>query len=350
MNLKKLPQLIDPHVHFRTPGLDDKEDWETGSQAAVAGGITTVLDMPNVIPHTASADLLQAKKLIINRGTIVNYGLHFAATKDNLDEIEKVKNQIASVKVFLNQSTGDLKIDDDAILSKIWQTAPLLTVHAEDEMIEKAIWLVQKTKTPTYFCHVYSKQAVDYLKKHKGKLPIFLEVTPHHLLLTEAQNKDGLLNVKPPLQQEIDQQALWQAINDGLIDTIGSDHAPHLLTDKQTDNPPYGLPGVETSLPLMLNAVKQGKLDLDKLIELVSINPAKIFNIPIREDTYTEVDLDLTKNVKNETLKTKAGWSPYNGWELTGWPIRTVINGQVVMENGKINSEVKGKEITYGKI
>ena len=349
MKIVKLPQLIDPHVHFRVPGLEHKEDWQTGSQAAASGGITSVLDMPNVIPPTATKDLLEAKKSIINQKTLVNYGLHFAATKDNPDEIEKVKNQIASVKVFLNQSTGDLKIDDDKALLKIWQSSPLLTVHAEDAMLEKAIWLIEQTGTPTYFCHVYNQEAVEYLKKYRSKLPIYLEVTPHHLLLTETKNNNGLLNVKPPLQKEADQQALWQAIEEGIIDTIGSDHAPHTLSEKKSKDAPFGLPGVETTLPLMLNAVKQGKLTLDKLIELMSINPAKIFNIPIREDTYTEVDLDLTKNVKNETLKTKVGWSPYNGWELTGWPVKTVINGNVVFNHGKINGDNKGKEI-YGKV
>lgn len=349
MNIKKLPQLIDPHVHFRVPGLETKEDWQTGSRSAVAGGITTVLDMPNVIPPTATNELLETKKEIINQSSLVNYGLHFAATANNLEEIKKVAGQIASVKVFLNQSTGDLKITDDKVLLKIWQSTPLLTVHAEDAMLEKAIWLVGKTKTPTYFCHVYSKQALDYLKKYKGKLPIYLEVTPHHLLLTEAQNKNGLLNVKPPLQTETDQQALWQAIDEGIIDTIGSDHAPHALSEKQTVNPPFGLPGVETTLPLLLNAVNQGNLSLDKLKELMSINPARIFKIPVQKDTYTEIDLDLTKQVKNEKLYTKCGWSPYNGLELTGWPVKTVINGNVVFDYGKINDKYKGKEI-YGKI
>ncbi|MBU1148871.1 amidohydrolase family protein, partial [Patescibacteria group bacterium] len=289
-------------------------------------------------------------KEIISQDSIVNYGLHFAATKNNLEEIKKVAKQITSVKVFLNQSTGDLKIDDDNVLLKIWEAAPLLTVHAEDDMLEKAIWLVQKTKTPTYFCHVYNQEAIAYLKKYKGKLPIFLEVTPHHLLLTEKQNIDGLFNVKPPLQTEADQQALWQAINERLIDTIGSDHAPHLLSEKQAANPPFGLPGAETTLPLMLNAVNQGQLTLDRLIELMSINPAEIFNITKQDDCYTEVDLEMTKTVSNQNLKTKCGWSPYDGWALTGWPIKTVVNGQTVMENGKINGDIKGREIIYGKI
>jgi len=187
MNIIKLPQLIDPHVHFRTPGLDHKEDWLTGSKAAVAGGITTVLDMPNTKPPTSTEKLLDEKIETLNKSTLVNYGLHFAAAVDNLEEIEKVKDKVASVKVFLNHSTGNLLIEDDKVLEKIFSASPLISVHAEDEMIEKAIWLTKKCGNKLYFCHTYKKDMLDYIKKYKDKLPIYVEVTPHHLFLTNEK-------------------------------------------------------------------------------------------------------------------------------------------------------------------
>jgi len=345
MNIIKLPQLIDPHVHFRTPGLEYKEDWTTGSQATIAGGITTVIDMPNTVPPTTTEELLEQKKQIINQDTLINYGLNFAAAVDNLEEIPKVINKVTGVKVFLNHSTGKLLIENDKILEKIWSLFPLIVVHAEHEMVAKAVWLTEKTGNKIYFCHVPDKKSIDYLKKYKGKIDLFIEVTPHHLFLTEENVKDGLRKMLPPLKTKQDQEALWAAIEDGTVDTIGTDHAPHTIEEKQNDNPPYGVPGIETSLPLMLNAVNQKKLTLERLKELMSHNPARIFNIPLSENTYTEVDLDLKKEIKNENLKTKCGWSPFAGWQLKGWPIKVVIDGNIIMENNSINNNYKGRYI-----
>lgn len=347
MNIIRLPQLIDPHVHFRVPGLEYKENWSTGSQAAIAGGVTTVLDMPNVKPPTTTEKLLEEKKEIINKDVLINYGLHFAAATDNLQEIEKVKNKVASTKVFLNHSTGNLLIEDDKVLEKIFSASPLICVHAEDEMIEKAIWLTEKCGNKLYFCHTYGKNMIEYIKKYKDRLPIFAEVTPHHLFLTNEKSGSPFYRMLPPLQTKNDAETLWAAIEDGTIDTIGTDHAPHTIEEKESENPPFGIPGIETSLPLMLNAVNEKKLKIEKLKQLMSENPAKIFNININPDTYTEVDMDLEKEVKNENLKTKCGWSPFNGWKLKGWPIKVVINGNIVLENNIINTKHKGEYI-YG--
>jgi dihydroorotase len=347
MNIVKLSQLIDPHVHFRVPGLEYKENWQTGSMAAVNGGITTVLDMPNTQPPTTTAERLNQKIEIVAKDSLVNFGFHFAAATDNLAEIPKVINLVASVKVFLNHSTGNLQITDDKILEKIFRAAPLIAVHAEDEMVEKAIWLTERCGNQLYFCHTYSATMIEYIKKFKKRLPIFVEVTPHHLFLNRDEHTGPFYQMLPPLQTKKDNEALWQAITDGTVDTIGTDHAPHTVEEKNSPQPPFGVPGVETSLPLMLNAVNQGRLTLERLIELMSTNPAKIFKIKIQADTYTEVDLDLEKEIQNENLKTKCGWSPFAGWKLRGWPVKVVINGNVVLENNIINNNCQGKNI-YG--
>jgi len=157
------------------------------------------------------------------------------------------------------------------------------------------------------------------------------------------KSDDPFYRMLPPLQTKNDTEALWQAIDDGIVDTIGTDHAPHTVKEKNSDTPPFGIPGIETSLPLMLNAVNEGKLTIDRLKQLMSENPAKIFNIETNPETYTEVDIDLEKEVKNEDLKTKCGWSPFNGWKLKGWPVKVVINGNTILENNLINTNYKGE-------
>jgi len=344
MSIIELPQLIDPHVHFRVPGMDHKEDWQTGSKAALAGGFTTVLDMPNTKPPTTTSDLLEAKRQIVQKDAMVNYGFHFAASVDNWNEIKKVKDKIASVKVFLNYSTGNLKIEDDKILQKIFKASPIISCHAEGEMVEKAISLTKKCNNKLYLCHISTKDEIDFIKKNKTK-NIFVEVTPHHLFLKSENVKDGFWEMYPNLKSQSNVDALWQAIEEGVIDTIGSDHAPHTKKEKRQNDFPRGIPGIETSLPLMLDAVNNGMLKLERLIELMSTNPAKIFRIKTSPDCKTIVDMTLKKEVKNENLYTKCGWSPFDGWQLTGWPIKTIINSQVIFDNNSIKNNFRGEEI-----
>jgi len=243
---------------------------------------------------------------------MVNYGFHFAASTDNLDEIIKIKGKVASVKVFLNYSTGNLKIEDEKVLKKIFENSRIITCHAEGEMVELAIKLTKKAGNKLYLCHISTKDEIEYIKKNKTK-DIFVEVTPHHLFLKSENVKDGFQEMYPNIKSQINVDALWQAVEEGVIDTIGSDHAPHTKKEKQQDDFPRGIPGLETSLPLMLDAVNNQMLKLERLIELMSTNPAKIFNIKISDDCKTEVDMDLTKEVREENLFTKCGWSPFKG-------------------------------------
>ena len=347
-----LPGMIDCHVHCREPGLTQKEDFLTASKAAAAGGVTTMLDMPNTKPATTSVELLNQKRELAKK-SVVNYGFHFGATMDNLNQI-KHANNIASVKVFMNETTGNLIMTDDTWIAKIFENSKRVSVHAEKEMAEKAVKFIRNTKNKLYICHISKESEINYLKKHKLKNKVFVEVTPHHLFLTEEdRNRLGnLALMKPELGNKNDQDALWEALKKGLIDTVGSDHAPHTIEEKKEAK--FGVPGLETTLPLLLNAVNNKKLTLQKVVELISEAPAKIFGIRkkgfIKEGYNADlvfVDMELEKEVRNENLFTKCRWSPFNGLKLKGWPVMTMVNGNLIYEDNKINEGIKGKEVVF---
>ncbi len=348
-----IPGLIDSHVHFREPGMAHKEDFLTGSMAAAAGGITTILDMPNTIPPTTNLQRLEEKRQLAKK-SIVNYGFHFGSTNDNIAEIGKAKN-VASVKVYMDFTTGDLKLDDYKILKKIFAGSRIVSVHGEDENILKAIELIQHSSNHLYLCHVSSKEELHYAKKQKIKNKIFVETCPHYLFLTakDVNELGSFAEMKPGLKTRQDQDALWEGIKTGKVDTIATDHAPHTKEEKMQLNYPYGVPGCETMLPLLLNELNNKKITLKKIVELCCHNPAKIFKIKNRgfikegfDADLTIVDLDLKKEVKNNGLLTKCKWSPFDGWKLKGWPTHTIVNGNIIFENGNIN-KISGKEVSY---
>lgn len=356
-----IPGLIDAHVHFREPGLTHKEDFFTGSMAAAAGGITTVFDMPNTLPPTTDLQRLEEKRKLA-RKSIVNYGFHFGSTKDNIEEIEKAKG-VASVKIYMDYTTGHLILNDNEPLKKIFSSNKTVAVHAENEHILQALELMQYGKNHLHFCHVSSKEELHYIR---DKMPenqrttpeiknsVSVEVCPHHLFLT-AKDINELGNfgeMKPGLKTKEDQKALWEGIYSGKVDTIATDHAPHTREEKMQTNYPYGVPGCETMLPLLLNSLNNRKLTLKKIVQLCCENPAKIFRIKnkgfIREGYDADlaiIDLNLEKEIKNDELFTKCKWSPFDGWKLAGWPIATIVNGNVVFD-GKINN-IKAKEVQY---
>lgn len=349
-----IPGVIDPHVHFREPGLTHKEDFFSGSRAAAAGGVTTVLDMPNTLPPTTTARRLEEKRELA-RKSVVNYGFHFGAARDNLDEIKSAKN-IASVKVYLNASTGKMCIKDEASLKGIFSSAQLITAHAEDEMIPKAIQLTAQYGNRLYLCHIPQKKDLDLIQKNRTR-DIFVEVCPHHLFMTTdaKSHLGGFAEVRPPLASKADRAALWQAIRSGAVNAIGSDHAPHTREEKSAGLPPAGLPGVETLLPLLLDAVNRGLLTLDRLVALTSRNPAAIFGIRAKGHIRVGYDADLTlldmgktKAVRDDRLFTRCGWSPYNGLALKGWPAMTMVNGTVVFDGEQVLEGSRGKKVEYG--
>tara|TARA_Y100000310_G_scaffold281722_1_gene302414 strand:+ start:46323 stop:47522 length:1200 start_codon:yes stop_codon:yes gene_type:complete len=348
-----IPGLIDGHVHFREPGQTHKEDFLTGSMAAAAGGVTTVLDMPNTNPPTTNLQRLEEKRKLAKK-SVVNYGFHFGSTNNNIAEIEKVKG-VAAVKVYMDYTTGDLILNNEDVLKKIFSSNKTIAVHGENENILKALEFIQHGSNHVHFCHVSSKEELNYAKSKKINNSVSVEVCPHHLFLTakDVNTLQSFGEMKPSLKTEEDQKALWSGIHDGKVDTIATDHAPHTKEEKMEMNYPFGVPGCETMLPLLLNALKDKKITLKRIVELCCENPAKIFKIKnkgfIKEGydaDLTVVDLDLEKEVRNDELFTKCKWSPFDGWKLKGWPVTTVVNGNVIFDNGKVNN-IAAKEVLY---
>lgn len=351
-----IPGVIDSHVHMRDPGLTHKEDLYTGSRACAKGGITTFIDMPNTVPTTTNLLALQGKKELASVKSLVNYGFHFGGTSTDNSEIIPIKG-VASTKVFMNISTGKMLVEKDEVLKNIFLKSKMVSVHAEGDMVEKAITYNEKYGKGLYLCHISNRKELDIIKKNKEKATkkIYTEVTPHHLFFNESDVKgknEMLLRMKPELKTTDDVAALWEAINDGTIDTIGTDHAPHLLSEKMK-KVTFGIPGVENSLPLMLNAVHEGKINLTKLIELMSINPSKIFGIKDRGEIkkgyhgdLVVVDLQEKFILENKTTLSKCGWTPFNGYTGYGKINTTIVNGKIVYNENQIIGNI-GSEIEY---
>lgn len=373
-DLIALPAVIDPHVHFRTPGMMYKEDWCTGAKAAIRGGCTTVFDMPNTLPPTITSALLEDKdKLILQQLNEVNiplrYKLFFGADKHHLQEIPRVKNNIVGIKVFMGCSTGDLVIDDDESLAAVFALAAehnlLVAVHAEDEhlirqnkksyhgplnyslhstlrnievattAVKKAIDLSARYGTRLYILHVSSAEEVALIDKaKKANLPVYAETTPHHLFFDTNLyvTHHGRAIVNPPLRDPKHREVLFAAIRDGIIDTIGSDHAPHTITEKEKPygECPSGMPGIEFVLPLLLNAYHTQQLNLSQIVALTSGRAKHIFNL-VGIDDWVLVDLNKTMTVSQ--TQSKCGWSPYMGLVLKGWPQYTICHDRVYAVN-----------------
>ncbi|MAG91911.1 dihydroorotase [Candidatus Woesearchaeota archaeon] len=350
-----MPGLIDCHVHFREPGLTHKEDFLTGSMAAAKGGVTTVLDMPNTLPPTTTIEALEEKRKLAAK-SIVNYGFNFGATTDNLSDLKKAKN-IAAVKLYMDSTTGELKVDDYETIAEIFKISKITIIHAEDISVKTAIdiFVSNKIKNKLHVAHVSSEKELEYAKQNKIKKQVTAEVTPHHLFMNEKdlQSLGAFAEMKPRLKTEHDQKALWKGVHDGTVDLIATDHAPHLKEEKEKANYPFGVPGVETMLPLLLDAYNNKKIDLSTIMKLCCENPAEIFRIKnkgILKEGYDAdlviVDLEKRQAVRNQDLLTKCRWSPFEGKILKGWPITTIVNGNVVYDDGKIN-DVKARELKF---
>jgi dihydroorotase len=352
-----IPGMIDCHVHFREPGLSHKEDWSTASYASAKGGVTTVIDMPNTIPPTFTLKDLEDKRRIAREKSIVNFGFYFgASSEDNTEEIRKAEN-VAGTKIYMNNTTGSLLIENLELIEKMFRQSRIAATHAEQKQLEQAVEIAKKTNKRLYLCHLSLKSEVDYLKENKTS-NIFCEVTPHHLFLTEDDFKKqkGFAKMLPSLKTKADQKALWEAIDYGVIDSIGTDHAPHTKEEKESDKSPSGIPGVETVLPLLFDAVNKEKITLQKVVELTSRNPANIFGIKNKgllrvgyDADLVIIDMNLEKKVKNEELLTKCKWSPFAGKTLKGWPITTIVNGKIVYHGGEI-IEHKADEVVFNGI
>lgn len=354
-----LPGIIDVHTHMRDPGLTHKEDFTSGSKACARGGVTTFIDMPNTIPVTVTEKALMDKKDMMVGRSYVDYGFHFGGSKkDNSEEIKKALDKVASTKIFLNMSTGDMLIENEKVVENIFRESKIISVHAEEGMVEKAIEFCKKYDKELYLCHLSKASEIELLKQAKTEgVKVFGEVTPHHLFLNvddvnATERSKMLLRMKPELKEKSDNEALWKALADGTLDSIGTDHAPHLIEEKLAKLT-YGVPSVENSLEMMLNGVKESRITFERLIEVMCKNPAKIFKIKNKGDIAVGYDGDLVivdindnSPIKDDKVITKANWTPFENCNRGGRVLTTILRGEIVYNKGNFNG-IHGREVKY---
>lgn len=335
----KLPGLIDIHVHLRDPGQTYKEGFFTGTSAALAGGFTTILDMPNNKIPVTSIKTLKEKQKIASEKIVCDIGFYFGSLGENLKDFEKVQSTVFGLKIYLNQTTGNYIVDEKVFkkICEVWPKKMPILLHAEEDVIKQMIELAGQAGHRIHICHISSEKEFQTIidAKHKG-CKVTCGVTPHHLFLTSVDEKrlGPFRMMKPSLKSKKDIDFIWKNLK--FIDVIESDHAPHTIEEKNSEKMPFGVPGLETTLPLLLTAVSEKKLSIDRLIELCFENPRKIFRIKTDENTFVEIDEKEEYIIDNKKLKTKCGWSPFNGWKIKGKVKRVFIRGKKVFEDGKI--------------
>jgi len=384
-----LPGVIDTQVHFREPGANDAENLESGSRAAIAGGVTSVFEMPNTNPPTSTFKEFNKKLTAAKDRMFCNYAFYFGATPDNMKELASVNTLegCCGVKLFAGSSTGNLLVSQEKDIEKvISNSSKIVSVHSEDENIllsrkkfikdgdvtshpvwrneecalestKRVVRLAQKHKKKIHILHVSTKEEIDFFSKKRDG--VTFEITPQHLTLYAPDCYENLKNfsqMNPPLRSKDHYDRLWDAVDETLVSTIGSDHAPHTKAEKNRKYPlsPSGMPGVQTLLPVMLNHVNKGKIKLEKLIKLVCENPCDLFGIKhkgyIKENydaDLTIVDMNKEVVIKDDWIESKCGWTPFNNYKVKGFPVATIVNGEIVMENSKIISPAKGKPLNF---
>jgi len=383
-----LPGVIDTQVHFREPGKNNAENLETGSRAAIAGGVTSVFEMPNTNPPTSTFKEFKNKLSAAKNRMFCNYAFYFGATPDNMKELASVNTLegCCGVKLFAGSSTGNLLVSQEKDIEKvISNSSKIISVHSEDENIllsrkkfikegdvtshpvwrneecavestKRVVRIAQKYKKKIHILHVSTKQEIDFFsEKREG---VTFEITPQHLTLFAPDCYEKLKTfsqMNPPIRSKDHHDRLWDAVNESLVSTIGSDHAPHTKEDKERKYPlsPSGMPGVQTLLPVMLDHVNKGKLKIEQLIKLVCENPCDLFGIKnkgyIKENydaDLTIVDMNKEIVIKDNWIESKCGWTPFNNHKVKGFPIATVVNGEIIMENGKIKIP-KGEPLIF---
>ncbi|MFN6517080.1 MAG: dihydroorotase [Nostoc sp. CreGUA01] len=385
--LTLLPGVIDPQVHFREPGLEHKEDLFTASCACAKGGVTSFLEMPNTRPLTTTQQALDDKLERASNKCLVNYGFFIGATAENLPDL-LLAEPTPGIKIFMGSMHGQLLVDGETALEGIFaQGSRLIAVHAEDQArinqrrqefanihdpavhsqiqdnqaallaTQLALKLSQKYQRRLHILHLSTAEEAELLRQDKPSW-VTAEVTPQHLLLnTSAYQEIGTLaQMNPPLRSPHDNEVLWEALRDGVIDFIATDHAPHTLEEKAQEYPntPSGMPGVETSLALMLTAAMQGKCTVAQVVNWMSKAVAVAYGIPNKgaiapgyDADLVLVDLNTYRPVRREELLTKCGWSPFEGWNLTGWAVTTIVGGEIVYDKGQVNTQVRGQALTF---
>ena len=384
-----LPGIIDTQVHFREPGSTDAEDLESGSRAAVLGGVTSLFEMPNTNPPTSNLVEFDKKLQAAKNRMHSNYAFYFGATPDNTDQLARLKDVegCCGVKLFAGSSTGNLLVDKEADIEKVISSSDrVVSIHSEDEDIIKlrkkfirkgdvhshpewrnvecamsstrrVVKIAERYNKKIHVLHVTTKDEVDFLAMHKKN--VTFETTPQHLTLYAPDCYDKLgtyAQMNPPLRTKEHYDRLWVAIKNNIVDVLGSDHAPHLKEnkDKEYPNTPSGMPGVQTIFPVMLDHVNNGKLTLQQLINLMCENPCRIFGIKNKGYIKEGFDADLTitdmnkeVTIKNEMIASKCGWTPFNNHKVKGFPVGTIVNGNLVMSDGKVILESKGTPLKF---
>ena len=387
--LMVLPGCIDTQVHFREPGSTDVEDLESGSKAAVLGGITSVFEMPNTNPPTSNKAEFKKKLDLAKDRMFCNYAFYFGATPQNMEDLKKVDTLegCCGVKLFAGSSTGNLLVKDEKDIEKvISNSSKIVAIHSEDEDIlnirkkfikkgdvsthpvwrneecamsstRRVVKIAERYKKKIHVLHITTKEEVEFLSRYKGN--VTFEITPQHLTISapDCYNKLGSLSqMNPPIRDQKHQVILWKAVKDGIVDTIGSDHAPHSIDNKKKEYPqsPSGMPGVQTLIPIMLNHINNNKLTLAQFVKLVCDNPCRIFGIKnkgkIKEGfdaDLTVIDMNMKKVIKNDWIASKCGWTPFDGFEVKGFPLGTIVNGKAIVWDGKLIEKANGKPLKF---
>jgi dihydroorotase len=384
-----LPGVIDTQVHFREPGLEHKEDLETGSRAAVLGGVTAVFEMPNTKPPTTSAEAL-ADKVARARGRMLcDFAFYVGATRDNIEALAGLERLegAAGVKVFAGSSTGDLLVDDEESLERILTRIRRRSAyHSEDEARLKArmglrregdpsshpewrdaeaalistkrlVRLAETLKKRVHILHVSTADEMAFLAGHKGWASV--EVTPHHLTLVAPdcyRELGSYAQMNPPVRDEAHRRAIWEALANGVVDVLGSDHAPHTREEKEHAYPAShsGMTGVQTLVPVMLDHVNAGRLSLERFVDLTSAGPQRLFGIRGKgriavgyDADLTVVDLKRKETITNDWIASRCGWTPYHGRKVMGWPVGTFVRGRKVMWQGELPEEAHGAPVGF---
>jgi dihydroorotase len=387
--LHVLPGVIDTQVHFREPGLEHKEDLETGSRAAVLGGVTAVFEMPNTKPLTTTAATL-ADKVARARGRMFcDFAFYVGGTRENVDDIPELERLegSAGIKVFMGSSTGDLLVDDEATLDRILATTRRRSAfHAEDEArlkermglrragdpsshpewrdvqaaliaTQRLVRLAEKHKKRVHVLHVSTAEEMQFLAAHKEWASV--EVTPHHLTLVAPDCYRELgtyAQMNPPVRDETHRRAIWAALSSGVVDVLGSDHAPHTRAEKDVAYPAShsGMTGVQTLVPIMLDHVNAGRLTLQRFVDLTSAGPQRLFGIRNKgriavgyDADFTVVDLKRRETISNKQIASKCGWTPYDGRSVTGWAVGTIVRGAKVMWDGEVLGRAPGAPVAF---
>jgi carbamoyl-phosphate synthase/aspartate carbamoyltransferase/dihydroorotase len=352
----QIPGLIDVHVHLREPGATHKEDWDSGTASALAGGVTTVLAMPNTTPSITTVHAFQLAQQAAKTKSRCDYGQYLGAGPANSQEIALLADQAAGLKMYLDSTFGDLRLDEMTLWEehfKCWPKDTPIAVHAEQRTLAAAILMASLYKRPVHICHVSRKEEILIIKKAQEQgINVTCEVAPHHLFLREEDIPalgTGRSEVRPVLATKEDQAALWENLD--VIDCFATDHAPHTLEEKDSDNPPPGFPGVETALPLLLTAVDQGRLSLEDIVTRMHTNPRKIFNLPDQPETFVEIDMNEIWEIKASNLHSRCGWTPFEGFQVKGKVIQVVLRGLEAFAGGQVLAQPgSGKSVRRSNI